>query len=785
MTKERCEGEIESRSRAGPDPAGARHESHSISGLSRRDFIARSAVGGAALLVAKAASPRVHAQTPRTDEVEETISPSAPVVLENDLVRIELAPDTGDIIGLKNKRTGSEYLGARKYAKVFRLNVPIPGRVTGLNADYSANSFDSWQQSGCTIIRSRDTGGEMLTVRHTRLTSEAGAFAIEVAFTIRLDERSDEAVLQLEIANRSQHTVKEAFFPWISGVKEVESLATDTFVAPNMIYRGIALRDQAHQEANWEEFPYLLGIPTWPDGYSLSMPWMNYGGQREGIYLASRARTGVHHMLMVQDYGPAGHPTLAFAWAFPCFVTSGKTWLSPELVLSLHEGDWHAAADKYRASLEGWYRRPQTQPAFRCSFASFNSFFTKRDFMQIAELAEDIRKYDVYHLVMWNFGDYYPDVMKPDDLSGDPPRLGQFAAQWGGPARLQAANRKARELGVSTGIIFSQRLWNKDTLTPELHCLAEDWAIRRESGDPIWESWDHQHLGAAQWSNQGQSFGHLDYVMCSAVEGYRSFAMKNVRDVLKEAGYSMMFYDQVVEGNLCFSPRHHHTDVSAPSLATVNFVKDLKEGMTAENPDAILIGEGWEVLSSQHLDSGWVWRVPPNPEVLRYTLPWVINTSAVEVDPGVANRYLILGLQLAIVAGGLENGKNLSDFPEFASHIKRVAAFRKKTELFWVEGTFQDDLGLQASGGFAKIYESGSDVAIMAAELEGRDSTFSFALEMGRYGTSDKTYSVISSHEKGGAGTADVGESALGATVHLQPYELVAIVFRAGRRGDN
>ena len=128
------------------------------------------------------------------------------------------------------------------------------------------------------------------------------------------------------------------------------------------------------------------------------------------------------------------------------------------------------------------------------------------------------------------------------------------------------------------------------------------------------------------------SFGHMDYVMCSAVEGYREFAIRNVRGVLKKAGYSMMFYDQVVEGNLCFSERHDHADVSAPSMATPQFVQALRAGMKADNPDAVLVGEGWEVLSSQFLDSGWVWRVPANPEVLQYTLPWVVNTSAVPVD---------------------------------------------------------------------------------------------------------------------------------------------------------
>ena len=149
--------------------------------------------------------------------------------------------------------------------------------------------------------------------------------------------------------------------------------------------------------------------------------------------------------------------------------------------------------------------------------------------------------------------------------------------------------------------------------------------MRRESGDPMIESWDHQHVGAAQWSNRQQSFGHLDYVMCNAVEDFQKFATHNVTEVLSQAGYSLNFYDQAVEGNLCFSSQHDHPDVDAPCKASYHFLKPLKAAMRANNPKAILMGEGWEMLSSQILDAGWVWVPPANPEVFRN---FVARTSA-------------------------------------------------------------------------------------------------------------------------------------------------------------
>jgi hypothetical protein len=60
--------------------------------------------------------------------------------------------------------------------------------------------------------------------------SEAERFQIEVNYSIRLPNGSDEATLQLEISNNSPYRIKEVFFPWSSGVGVLEGDQTDTFV---------------------------------------------------------------------------------------------------------------------------------------------------------------------------------------------------------------------------------------------------------------------------------------------------------------------------------------------------------------------------------------------------------------------------------------------------------------------------------------------------------------------------------------------------------------------------
>ena len=271
--------------------------------------------------------------------------------------------------------------------------------------------------------------------------------------------------------------------------------------------------------------------------------------------------------------------------------------------------------------------------------------------------------------------------------------------------------------------------------------------------------------------------------MCNAVEDFQKFAIHNVTEVLSQAGYSLNFYDQAVEGNLCFSSQHDHPDVNAPCKASYNFLRPLKAAMKADNPKAILMGEGWEMLSSQVLDAGWVWVPPDNPEVFRYTLPWAGAATAVDVDMGQANKYCVLGLHLAIVARGLENGKRLSDFPEFAQHVARLASFRERTESFWIDGTFQDDLGFHVSGAFGKVYQTRDDVALIIANLADKKVDADFELDSHQYGIAITSHSIISSSRQNAEdGTATENSSGFTGARGLEPYEVVALVFR--RKGS-
>jgi hypothetical protein len=106
-----------------------------------------------------------------------------------------------------------------------------------------------------------------------------------------------------------------------------------------------------------------------------------------------------------------------------------------------------------------------------------------------------------------------------------------------------------------------------------------------------------------------------------------------------------------------------------------------------------------------------------------------------------------------------ENGKNLSDFLEFAQHVARLADFRKKTERFWIDGTFQDDIGLRVSGVFGKVYKTRHEVAIMMANLTDKATDADFELDTRPYGIEVASYSTISSNGSSEDGSATEEEN--------------------------
>lgn len=197
------------------------------------------------------------------------------------------------------------------------------------------------------------------------------------------------------------------------------------------------------------------------------------------------------------------------------------------------------------------------------------------------------------------------------------------------------------------------------------------------------------------------------------------------RALIDETGCAILFLDQAAECWPCFNAAHGHDDPSASLGASAGLLERLRRELREVDSDAIVIGEGAEIVTSQHVDLGWHWEFRekdgplqlPNPEVARYTLPQLRFGLPLADDIPTANRWFALGLYLAVIPRGLESGKRLSSFPRFAEHLSRLVVLRSRLERTLVHGTFVDDVGITAEGALAKAYATHDELAVVVVNV--------------------------------------------------------------------
>jgi hypothetical protein len=353
--------------------------------------------------------------------------------------------------------------------------------------------------------------------------------------------------------------------------------------------------------------------------------------------------------------------------------------------------------------------------------------------------------------------------------------------QYGGRERLKDATDRTLHTGVRAGIIFSQRLWNLATLTPELREKANRWVIRTEAGAPVVEAYHHHHYGGIQWDHH---FAFPEYVMCPAVPEWQEFALDNLVGVIKASGYETLFYDQGIEEVPCHNPGHLHSDPNAPLQASHRFLQRLRDRLREANPNALLISEGIELLASQAVDLGWSWverRKPnpsqSNPEVSRYTLPWFTFALPLDDDVAAANHWFALGVHLAFIPRSLESGKKLSDFPEFARHLRRLIELRHRQRRRLSIDRFIDDVGINSAGAFVCAYAGATELAVVAANLSDMKSIAEIEIDANHHDLQGTSFQKDSTESDQLVGQAERRGSATCWKQTLQPYEVAVYIF--------
>ncbi len=302
---------------------------------------------------------------------------------------------------------------------------------------------------------------------------------------------------------------------------------------------------------------------------------------------------------------------------FP-FVEAGKSATLAPVVLQGYAGDWHIAADRYRAWFDSWRSPPVSQALSH--FPVFGSVVIRARPVEDAYL-QDVSKdmevgtyaaaipalqrlrakgIDGVHIVGWHGQGHdtdYPEFRIPDDF--------------GGREGLRAMADSAHAMGLIPGYYTNGRLAN--TRNP-LFLAHPEWLVRLPEGSQV-----REHYGAECFD-----------VLCPHAAGFIAHLEEIVSDLATNFRAAFIQIDQVgaAAGLLCFDPRHgHRTPATAWVEGYARMLKRLLAAAHRVNPDFWIWTEGNWDFSGQHvaLQQGGFWQdhagMQPFPQLFRYTFP--------------------------------------------------------------------------------------------------------------------------------------------------------------------
>ena len=209
-------------------------------------------------------------------------------------------------------------------------------------------------------------------------------------------------------------------------------------------------------------------------------------------------------------------------------------------------------------------------------------------------------------------------------------------------------------------------------------------------------------------------------------EKYRQRVIEKLQEYL-DLGYTSLFYDQPFESYPDYSKKDSGGVPEMTYAATLDLIRDVRKKLREKNPDAVIMGEQCDVFGSEIIDQWmtWIWSDQDIASAIRvhYSLPQTVINCVVDRKPGLASHAFAAGLHLLLMT--YAGYGTLSDVPEFAEHIRKLAELRKRCANSTVHARFCDTLGLSIETedkivAYSYESESGPAVIIAAPEQAGK-----------------------------------------------------------------
>jgi len=572
--------------------------------------------------------------------------------IDNGMVALEFDDVTGSVRQITDRRTGKRYLQDPRGHRLAKLVVPTPEHVSRPLYSHDAG------RPGMT------RRGDTLEIAFPELRDRGTPAGVFLTVRVRLPEGSPEARFSAVIRNESPYRVHEMWFPWLGGRQGRPGACRDVITTSKNIERDIYARLFQAGASTHTFGHHHLRLAY--DPLHL-LPMMDLSDADGGLsYIKYEARPSPHILVFENPLPERANACLTWAWVTGVFIEPGQTWTSCEFGVGVHQGDWHATADRFRQWLAGWWKPCDTPRAVREKIGLLHihthGFSGERhhEFAELPALARDARRYGVRDLLIWDCtaSVYY----RPDrgDFWEMPPSRKR---------ELKRALAAVRHLGVSVSSFVNCRLaaeYNR-TWSALKPLVQESLFGVGLFGFPCCT------MDGGWYNDPGYEMG--SHAVCCGADGYRPYA-NAVLDRTFELGFDAIAVDQASEWNYCLSRTHGHASPWEAWARTYDWYAEVTRATRARSAAAYTVAELPDLYNTQHIDLWWNWMWRDNAwaclPVFRYVLPSMIPVWCIDENQrDVIAEAFGLGSFLAIATRDMTG--RLSDAPELAAQVKRLA----------------------------------------------------------------------------------------------------------------
>ncbi len=660
-------------------------------------------------------------------------------LLGNSRIEIKIDPVNGAIKGLLNKASQVQFTGnciPESFSLVFSTWQNQGAAVKDLWSAAYGYLIHSHNQRVTSKKFESTRVGSKLEISYGQIQADNRTLDIIVTYTIEIKNGSEETNWKIKVQNNDQGTVREVHFPVISGLKKFETL-----LMPNQ--SGTALKNPVDHLS--DEIPDLsIEYPA-----RASMQWFEYYSSNAGLYMASYDKNLDYTKLC---FGLMNCRKDVAMWIvkYP-FCITGDSWVSPDLCIGIHKGDWHWGANKYRSWIESWVPKAVVPKRILEMCSGMDEIFIKdvneKLMVSYDELDKEIlkrRQGESTTLVGWMFNGhdtYYPEYNPIPDL--------------GGEKGLLKAIDLAHKSGHYLGAYVNLRLCNNETETYKK--FGKKWAVLTKGPDlgvsilafgELHEEWNRT------WDKDKQGEGWFS-VMCPSAMGWQDYIVSETEKIIRDYHFDGLFLDQISSyyAELCFNRNHgHSTPATAWGRGYMEIARRIREVTRKANPESYIYVEGMNDAYGQYidyyLDKNLVWepmRIHPAVEsfveMWRYTLPSyiIVNDPAAYSFPPAKNKVYGINYNFVMGIRGIGAPENERSFRTNEELVMKNAVVEKIRKLFneagefFFYGTFMDDLGMNISDPeiLGKVYLSrNKEPGVALWNTSASSSTFTLCIDL-------------------------------------------------------